>query len=164
MRIISKINSSFGSRSGGFGEKETENALEYFSSSSNLRKQADAKQPESAGGIRFVSGVRQTPDGIDDIQPSVVRRQSEPDVRRVTERDEGDAHSAAVDVQLSDDVGDEVQQVTVFGLADRRRIVHHEHHVHPILTIICSQNFECRLPTFYPVSASQCQSDHQSQI
>ena len=73
-------------------------------------------------------------DGVGDVQPCVVCWESEVDGRRVTENDDGDADFAAVNVQLNNNVDKEVQQLTVLRLTDRRRIIHHEHHVHLLLT------------------------------
>jgi len=104
-------------------------------------KQVVTKQSESGGGVRFVSGVGETEDGVGDVLPRVVGREAEADGRRVAVRDDGDAHLAAVDVQLGHHVDDEVQQLTILGRTDRRRIVHHEHHVHFLHTRPCTDHF-----------------------
>jgi len=103
----------------------------------DLLKEIVTKQSESGGGVGFVSGVRESNDGVGDLCPGVVRREPEPDGRRVAVGDDGDADSAAVDVQLSNNSEDEVLQLTILGRTDRSRIVHHEHHVHRFPTHIC---------------------------
>lgn len=96
---------------------------------SRLPEQVGADFRECRRCVGVVAGVGHLSNGVDDRLPSRVVRQSEPDDRRVAERHQADTHLAAINVQLTDDADDVVDQLDELGGADRCRVVDDEYDV-----------------------------------